>query len=80
MITTFTKDAGSLLAYHPIQSPAEYETEKTFKKACCRIDCRFFFDRRPINDGTGYEEPVGGILCVFILALNEATFQNCSEC
>ena len=65
LITERTSKAGTLVAYHPFKDPDKYQDEIMLKKICCEdaIDkflCEIYLQKRPIDDGMGYHEPIGG--------------------
>lgn len=65
LITAKTSNAGTLVAYHPFKDPDKYQNEMKFKKLCCKeakenVWCDNYLIRRPIDDGMGYNEPIGG--------------------
>ena len=61
--------AGGMLLYHPLIDATNYVIhEIEYRRSCCSIQssdfCANYATRRPISDGTGYEAPVVGMLCV----------------
>ena len=55
---------GSMLLYHPILSQAQYkQRDAEFRRVCCATSqCNRYYQRRIVNDCTGYIPPVIGMI------------------